>query len=221
MDNSGYWEYAYILIFFILVFCIFNCSKTTFSINKNFKHIPCLAKLCHTTPVKKLLIFHYNIQAGSVQFTHSIMSDSLQPHRLQHTRVLCLSPSLRACSHSCLLRRWCHPTISSSVMPFSFCPQSFPASESFPVTQLFASGGQSIGDSASASVLLMDTQDWSLQNGLVGSPCSPRDSQESSPIPQFKSINSSVLSFLYGPTHIHPWLLEKPSLWLYRPLSVK
>ena len=84
MDNSGYWEYAYILIFFILVFCIFNCSKTTFSINKNFKHIPCLAKLCHTTPVKKLLIFHYNIQAGSVQFTHSIMSDSLQPHAQTH-----------------------------------------------------------------------------------------------------------------------------------------
>ena len=88
---------------------------------------------------------------------------------------------------------------SSSVVTFS-CLQSFPASGSFPVSQFFTSGGQSIGVSASASVLPMNIRTDFLYDGLVGSPCSPRDSQESSPTPQFKSINSSVLSFLYGST---------------------
>ena len=96
--------------------------------------------------------------------------------------------------------QWCHPTISSSVVPFFSCPQSFPASGSFQMSQLFSSGGQSIGVSASTSVPPMNTQDWSPLDGLVGSPCSPRDSQESSPTPQFKSINSSALSLLYSPT---------------------
>ena len=93
--------------------------------------------------------------------------------------------------------------ISSSVVPFSSCPQSLPASGSFPMSQLFTSGGQST--EASASVLPINTQDSSPLGGLVGSPCSPRDSQESSPAPQFKSINSSALSFLYSPilTSIH------------------
>ena len=94
---------------------------------------------------------------------------------------------------------WCHPAISSSVIPFSSCPQSLPASESFPMSQLFAWGGQSIGISALASFLPMNTQDWSL-DGLVGSPCSPRDSQESSPTPKFKSIICSALSLLHSPT---------------------
>ena len=96
--------------------------------------------------------------------------------------------------------RWCHPTISSSVILFSSCPQSFPASGSFLMSQLFASGSQSIGVSASTSVLPMNTQDWSPLGELIGSPCSPRNSQESSLTPQFKSISSSALSFLYGPT---------------------
>ena len=96
------------------------------------------------------------------------------------------------CSNSCPLSQWCHPTISSSVIPYSSCPQSFPASGSFQMSQLFASGGQSIRVSASTSVLPMNTQDWS--------PCYPRDSQEFSPTPQFKSINSLVLRFLYSPT---------------------
>ena len=87
------------------------------------------------------------------------MSNSLQPRRLQHARLPCPSPSPRACSISCPLSRWWHPTILSSVMPFS-CPQSFPASGSFPVSWLFASGGQSIGASASASVPPMNIQDW-------------------------------------------------------------
>ena len=112
---------------------------------------------------------------------------SLWPKGLQHYRLPCPSPSPRVCSNSCPLCQWCHPTLSSSVVPFSQS-QSFPTSGSFPMRQLFASGGQSIGVSASTSVLPMNTQDWSPL-GLIGSPCSPRDSQESSPTPKFKSIN--------------------------------
>ena len=134
------------------------------------------------------------------QFSCSVMSDSLGAHELQHTRPPCPSPTPGVYSNSCPLSRWCHPTITSSVVPFSSCHQSFPASGSFQMSQFFASGGQSIGVSASASVLPMNIQDWFLLDGLVGSPCSPRDSQESSPTPQFKSINSSALSFLYSPT---------------------
>ena len=96
----------------------------------------------------------------SVQFSHSVMSDCLQPHELQHTRPPCPSPTPGVYPNSCPLSRWCHPTISSSVIPFSSCSQSFPTSRSFPVSQLFASGGPSIGVSASTSVLPMNTQDW-------------------------------------------------------------
>ena len=96
----------------------------------------------------------------SVQFSCSVMSDALQPHGLQHPRFPCPSTTPRACSNSCPLSRWCHPTISSSVCPFSSCLQSFPASGSFPMSQFFASGGQRIGVSALASVLPMNIQDW-------------------------------------------------------------
>ena len=96
-----------------------------------------------------------------VQFSRLIVSSSLQPHGLQHSRLPCPSPTPGACSNSCPSSRWCHPTISSSVIPFSFCPQSFPASGSFPMSQFFASDGQSIGASASASVFPMNIQDWS------------------------------------------------------------
>ena len=108
------------------------------------------------------------------------------------------SPTPRVHSNSSPSSRWCHPAISSSVVPFSSCPQSLPASESFPMSQLFTWGGQRTGVSALAPFLPKNTQDF--QNGLVGSPCSPRDSQESSPTPQFKTINSSALSFLHNPT---------------------
>ena len=96
------------------------------------------------------------------QFSHSVMSDSLRPHEPLHARLLCPSPTPRVHSNPCPYSWWCHPTFSSSVIPFSSCPQSFPASGSFPMCQLFTSGGQSIGVSASASVLPMNTQDWSL-----------------------------------------------------------
>ena len=102
----------------------------------------------------------YNQSLHSVQFSHSVVSDSLQPHGLQHTRLPCPSPTPRIYSDSYPLSWWCYPTISSSVL-FSSCLQSFPASGSFPMSQLFASGGQSIGVSASTSVLPMNTQEWS------------------------------------------------------------
>ena len=97
----------------------------------------------------------------SVQFSRSVMSDSLRPHELQHTRPPCPSPTPGVHPNPCPLSQWCHPTISSSVVPFSSCLQPFPASGSFPVSQFFASGGQSIGVSASASVLPVNIQDWS------------------------------------------------------------
>ena len=102
-----------------------------------------------------------------IQFSPSVMSKSLQPHRLQHTRLPCPSPTPRPCSNSCSLSQQCHPTISSSVVPFSSCLQSFPAAGSFPTSQFFASDGQSIGASASASVLPMNIQDW-FPLGLTG-----------------------------------------------------
>ena len=128
-------------------------------------------------------------QLSSVHFSRSVMSDSLWPHELQHARLPCPTLTPGAHPNLCALSRWCHPIISSSVIPFSSCPQSYPASGSFQMSQLFASGGQSTGVWTSISVLPMNTQDWS--------PCSPRDSQESPPTPQFKGINSLALSFLY------------------------
>ena len=98
---------------------------------------------------------------SSVQFSRLVVSNSLQPHELQHARPPCPSPTPRVHPHPCPFSRWCHPTISSSVVPFSFCPQSFPTSGSFQMSHLFASGGQSIGVSASTSVLPVNTQDWS------------------------------------------------------------
>ena len=126
------------------------------------------------------------------------MPDSLWPHGLQHTRPPFPSPNPGVYPSSHPLSRWCHPIISSSVIPFSSRPQSFPASGSFPMSQLFASGGQTIGVSASASVLPMSTQDWSSLGWTGWISLQSKDSQESSPTPQFKSIHSSVLSFLYS-----------------------
>ena len=140
--------------------------------------------------------------APSVQFSSVIqLSGSVRPHELQNTRPLCPSSTPGVHPNPCPLSQWCHPTISFSIIPFSSCPQSFPSSGSFQISQLFAWGGQSIGVSASASFLPMNTQDWS-PFGWVGWIAfhSPRDPQESFPTLQFKSINSSALSFLYNPT---------------------
>ena len=127
------------------------------------------------------------------------MSDSLWPHGLEHARLLCPSLSPGAYSNSCPLSRWCHPTISSVIsFSFSSCLKSYPASGSFPMSQLYVSGGQTTGASASASVLPMNIQCW-FPLGFTGSISlleSPRDSEESSPAPQFEGINSLVLSLL-------------------------
>ena len=149
------------------------------------------------------------------------MFDSLQPQGLQHTRLPCPSLSLRVCSHSRPLSWWCHPAISFSIT--LLLPQTFPASGSFSVSWLFASHGWNTGASASASVLPVNIQGW-FPLGLTGwSPCCSRDSQESSPTPQFESINSSVLSLPYGPTLIslRPHLSEVfiLDLFLHLPLS--
>ena len=103
---------------------------------------------------------YYTIGFSSVQFSRSVVSDSLRLHGLQHARPPCPSPTPGVYTNSCPLSWWCHPTISSSVVPFSSCLQSFPASGSFQMNQLFTSGGQSIGASASTSVLPMNIQDW-------------------------------------------------------------
>ena len=135
-----------------------------------------------------------------LQFSHSVVSDSLRPHGLQHARLPCPSPTPGACSNSCPSSWQCHPTISSSVVSFSSCLLSFPTAGSFPRSQLFASGSRSIEALASASVPPMNIQDW-FPLGWTGLfSLYPRVSQESSPTAQFKSINSLVLSFIYSPT---------------------
>ena len=110
--------------------------------------------------IQKLRSWH-RVLSVSVQFSHSVVSNSLRSHELQYARLPCPSPTPGVHSNSHPSGRWCHPAISSSVVPFSSCPQSLPASESFPMSQLFASGGKKIGVSALASVLPMNTQDWS------------------------------------------------------------
>ena len=145
----------------------------------------CVYKCDITYPLYQI-IFKRIIQFSSVQFSRSVMSDSLWPHESQHTRTPSPSPAPGVHSDSCPSSQWCHPAISSWVVPFSSCPQSLPASESFPMSQLYAWGGQSTGASALASFLPKKSQGWS--------PCSPRDSQESSPTWQFKRINSSALN---------------------------
>ena len=149
------------------------------------------------------------------------MSDSLQPHGLQHDRFPCPSPSPRACSNSRPSSQWCHSTISSSVNPFSSCLQSFPASGSFPKSQFFASGGQSIGVSASASVLPINIQDWFLLglNGLIL--LSKGFSRDFSKITIQRHQFFGAQPSLWSNSHIHTWLLEKPQPWLHGPLLAK
>jgi len=132
---------------------------------------------------------------GSVQFSRSVVSDSLRPHELQHARPPCPSPTPGVHSNSRPSNPWFHPAISSSVFPFSSCPQSLPASESFPMSQLFAWGGQGTGVSALASFLPKNTQDWSPLEWTGWISLQPRDSQESPPTPQSWLW---VINFLYS-----------------------
>ena len=159
-----------------------------------------------------------NEWVSSVQFSRSVMSDSLQPHKSQHTRPPCPSPTPRVHPNPCPSSQWCHPTISSSIVPFSSCPQSFPASGSFQMSQLFASGGQSIGVSASTSVLPMNIQDWFplWLTGLISLQSKGRSRVLSNTTVQKHQFFSAQLS-LQSNSHIHTALLEKPQLWLDGP----
>ena len=146
-----------------------------------------------------------------VQFSHSVKSDSLWPHELQHARPPCSSPTLGVHPNPCPLSWWCHPTISSSVIPFSSCPQSFPASRSFQMSQLFTSGGQRIGVSASTSVLPVNTQDWSPLGwtGWISFQSKELSRAFSNTTVQKHQFFSAQLSSQSN-SHIHTWPLEKP-----------
>ena len=148
---------------------------------------------------------------SSVQFSCSVVSNSLWPHGLQHTRPPCPSPTPRVYSNSCPLRWWCHPTISCSVVPFSSCPQYFPASGSFWMTQFFTSDGQSIRVSASASVLPMNIQDWFPLGWTGWISFQPKGLSRvfSNTTVQKHQFFGTQLA-LSSNSHIHPWLLEKP-----------
>ena len=161
----------------------------------------------YTEHSSKLL---YSVQSSSV------VSNSLRPHELQRTRPPCPSPTPGVHPNPCPLSQWCHPTILSSIVPFSSCLQSLPASGSFPMSQLFTSGGQSIGVSASASGLPMDTQDWSPLGWTGWISLQSKGLSRVFSITTVQNINSSVLSFLYSPTltsiHDHWTLLGRLKL---------
>ena len=148
---------------------------------------------------------------SSVQFSRSVVSDSLQPHESQHASPPCPSPTPGVYPNSCPSSWWCHPAISSSVVSFSSCPQSVPASGSFPTSQLFAWGGQSIGVSASASVLPMNTQDWSPLGwtGWISLQSKGLSRVFSNTTVQKHQFFGAQLSSQSN-SHIHTWPLEKP-----------
>ena len=150
---------------------------------------------------------YYLTVPHSVQFSCSVMADSLQNHALQHSRLHC-PPTPRACSNSSPSSQWCHQTISFSAIPFSFCLQSFPASGSFSVSQFFTSGRQSIGDSTSSSVLPMIIQDW-FPLGWISLQSRGLSRVFSNITVQKHQFFSAQLS-LWTNSHIHTWLLEKP-----------
>ena len=168
----------------------------------------------------QMLVFDYLFFSGynlivlvlhSVQSSFSVVSDSLWSHGLQHVSLQCPSLTLGAWSNSCPLSQWCHPTISSSIVPISSCLQSLPESGSFLMSQLFALGGQSIGASASGSVLLMNIQDW-FPLGLTGliAPQSKRLTRVFPNTTVYKHQFFSAQLSLWSNTHTHTWPQEKP-----------
>ena len=159
-------------------------------------------------------IFH---SVSSVQFSRSVLSNSLWPHESQHARPPCPSPTPGVYPNSWPLSRWCHPAISSSVVPFSSCPQSLPASGSFPMSQLFTWGGQSTGVSASVSVLPKDTQDWSPLGWTGWISLQSKELSRvfsNTTIQKHQFFGAHLSSQSNSP--IHTWPLEKPSLALTR-----
>ena len=193
------------------------------------KHLPIMQEtqvqsLGQEDPLEKETATHSNTLPGkswgwrsvvgysSVQFSCSVVSNSLQPHEPQQARPPCPSPTPRVYPNSCPLSRWCHPIISSSVVPFSSCLQSFPRSGSFPMSQLFTSGLQSIGVAASTSVLPMNTQDWSPLGwtGWISLQSKGLSRVFSNTTVQKHQFFGAQLS-LKSNSHIHTWLLENHS----------
>ena len=174
-------------------------------------HIPAFPKvlIIPASTLSPKYPLSYNII--SVQFSSSVVSDSLRPHELQHAGPPCPLPTPGVYPNSCPLSRWCHPAISSSIVRFSSCPQSLPASESFPMSHLFPWDGQSIGVSALASVLPVNTQDWSLLGwtGWISSQSKGFSRVFSNTIVQKYQFFSAQLSSQSN-SHIHTWPLEKP-----------
>ena len=166
-------------------------------------------------PCKWVLQYHSSrigtCAFSSVQYSRSVMSNSLWPHELQHARPACPSPTPRVYSNPCPSSQWCHPTISSFVVPLSSCPQSLSASGSFPMSQLFTWGGQSIGVSASASVLAMNIQNWSPLGwtGCISLQSKGLSRVFSNTTVQKHHFFGTQLSSQSN-SHIHTWLLEKP-----------
>ena len=160
--------------------------------------------------VQQKLTQHWKAIQSQFQFSRTLVSDSLQPHGLQHARLPCPSPTPRACSNSCPSSWWYHPTISSSVLPFSSCLQSFPASGSFPMSQFFASGGQSIEASASVSVLPMNIQDWCPLGLTSLSSLQSKGLSRvfSNPTVQKHQFFGTQLCLWFN-SYIHTWLQEK------------
>ena len=169
------------------------------------------------TVISKYFIWHSwsnnnsDNQFSTVQFSHSVVSDSLRPHESQHARPPCPLPPPGVHSDSRPSSQWCHPTISSSVVPFSSCLQSFPESGSFPMSQFFTLGVQSIGASASASVLPVSVQDWFPLGltGLISLKFKGLSKVFSNTAVQKHQFFGTQLS-LWSSSHIHTWLLEKP-----------
>ena len=167
--------------------------------------------ICNLNALSKQDKMFIKFRFSSVQFSQSFMSDSLQPYEPQHLRPPCPSPTPRVYPNPCPLSRWCHPTISSSVIPFPSCPQCFPASRSFQMSQLSTSGGQSIGVSASTSVLPMNTKGWSALGwtGWISLQSKGLSRVFSNTTVQKHQFFGTQL-YLYSSSHIHTWLLEKP-----------
>ena len=173
---------------------------------------------CYVGFMAFLLYFRFGnlqpLQFSSVQSLSHIRLFAT-PWIAAHQASLSITNSWSFYSNPCPLSQWCHQAISSSVVPFSSCPQSFPASGSFPKSQLFVWGGWSTGVSAQHQSFQWTLRPHLLSNGLVGSPCSPRDFQESSPTPQFKSINSSAFSFLHSPTLTSIYDYQENHRWTF------
>ena len=204
-----FWIQNYQILVFALTAGLtdFSVWSNLSSLTSNIKSVVVLTSVF----LKMLKISRNTVNIRSVQFSHSVVSNSLWPHGLQHTRLPCPSPTPRAYSNSCPSSRWCHPTISSSVFSLSSCLQSFLASGSFPMSQFFISGGQSTGTSALASALPMNIQDWSPLGwtGWISLQSKGLSRVFSNTTVQKHQFLGSQLS-LWSNSHIHTWLLEEP-----------